>query len=347
MSTFCRTHLVWIALLLAACSRPDEAARYSEPSPASAQVAAPAVAEAGNPAEPALSAAAATPVAQKAAASAAAPVDAGQALASQVADGSQTHAGRQFVRTAELRFQVKDVYQSTLAIEDAVAAEGGFVVENRIDNPVLSTRHFPLGDGKRKEVTIYQTQGQLTVRLPSERMLPFLRVAAKQMAFLEGRSFRAEDVQFTLLRQQLEWQREQEIGAAIARAASGAGAVGDKVDAATARAQALRLRDEARVAQRQLEDQVAFGTLTLYLMQDARARSEVRLDPDAVMRAEGPGFWQRLATALGKGWQGCLDVLVVLAHLWPLWLVLLLGAVALRLMWRVWRRRFAPRAPER
>ncbi len=334
MRGFRFSSLAVLTLLLAACSRPDQASMSHAPAAASTAA----------DSHSALT----TETAASAEKADAAAVDAQQLLASQAADGSKTPPGRQFVRTAELRFEVNDVYQSALALEDAVAAEGGFVVENRVKNRVLSTRYYPLADGKRKEVAIYRPEGQLIVRLPSERILPFLRVAARQMAFLDERSFRAEDIQFALLRQQLEWQRGQEISADIARAAADPGRVGDKVDAATARAEALRLRDEARVRQRELEDQVAFGTLTLQLHQDALTRSETRLDPEATLRTAGPGLGQRLLLAMSRGWQGLLDLLVLLAYLWPLWVLMLIGLFATHRIWRAWRRRrFADRGSGR
>src|SRR5688500_13859122 len=48
-----------------------------------------------------------------------------------------TDPQRRFVRTADAGFQVRDVYASTLAIEDAVAAEGGFVVRNSISTRTI------------------------------------------------------------------------------------------------------------------------------------------------------------------------------------------------------------------
>ena len=48
-------------------------------------------------------------------------------MASEVA--SQVDPQRRFIRTAQAQFQVVDVYRTALAIEDEVAAQGGFVVQ--------------------------------------------------------------------------------------------------------------------------------------------------------------------------------------------------------------------------
>src|SRR5688500_3209222 len=44
------------------------------------------------------------------------------------AANTYTDARRKFIRNAQAEFKVADVYRSALAIEDAVAARGGFVV---------------------------------------------------------------------------------------------------------------------------------------------------------------------------------------------------------------------------
>ena len=49
-------------------------------------------------------------------------------VASDVA--TQVDPQRRFIRTAQAQFQVKDVYRTALAIEDEVASQGGFVVDN-------------------------------------------------------------------------------------------------------------------------------------------------------------------------------------------------------------------------
>ena len=129
-------------------------------------------------------------------------------VASDVA--TQVDPQRRFIRTAQAQFQVKDVYRTALAIEDEVASQGGFVVDNEISSQVQRVLSRPLAPGKRLELTEYSLQGQLTVRVPSERTQAFLRAVAAQMEFLDRRSFSARDAQFDLLRQQLASQRAQD-----------------------------------------------------------------------------------------------------------------------------------------
>jgi hypothetical protein len=279
---------------------------------------------------------AAAPAARQQSLEASAPQGPGVA-ASQLASDVlvQTDPQRRFIRTAAVEFQVKDVYRTALAIEDEVAKQGGFVVDNDIQAQVQRVQSRPIGNGLRRELAEYRLQGELTVRVPSERTQVFLRAIASQMEFLDRRNFNARDAQFELLRQQLARQRAQDQQQELGDAVQAGGKLGDKADAIQARGEARSSRDEAMIAQKEFEDRVAFSTITLSLRQDVQVRSSERVDVDAVFRDNGPGFFRQLGDALAVGWRICLQTVVALAALWPLWLVLLAGVVG----WRRWRRK--------
>ena len=254
---------------------------------------------------------------------------------SQMASGAATQVDpqRRFIRTAQAQFQVKDVYRTALAIEDEVASQGGFVVDNDITSQVQRVLSRPLGEGKRLELTEYSLQGALTVRVPSERTQTFLRAVAAQMEFLDQRAFNARDAQFDLLRQQLASQRAQDEQRELGDAVQAGGKLGDKTDAIQSRGAARATRDEALIAQKEFEDRVAFSTITLSLRQDAQVRRAERVDVDAVFRDNGPSFFSRLGESLAVGWRAALDIVIAMAAMWPLWLVV----VAAVLGWRRWR----------
>ena len=309
-----------VLLLAASCSRHERAADAD----ATAE-SAPAMGEA------AADAAAAAPQNREAPMLQGPGVDPSQ-VASDVA--TQVDPQRRFIRTAQAQFQVKDVYRTALAIEDEVASQGGFVVDNEILSQVQRVLSRPLAPGKRLELTEYSLQGQLTVRVPSERTQAFLRAVAAQMEFLDRRSFSARDAQFDLLRQQLASQRAQDEQRELGDAVQAGGKLADRTDAIQSRGAARATRDEALIAQKEFEDRVAFSTITLSLRQDAQVRRAERVDVDAVFRDNGPGFFSRLGESLAVGWRAALDIVIALAALWPLWLMV----VAAGLAWRRWRK---------
>ncbi|GAA5002608.1 hypothetical protein GCM10025793_07730 [Lysobacter lycopersici] len=244
-------------------------------------------------------------------------------------------AQRRFIRTARAEFEVRDVYATALAIEDEVAAQGGFVVGNDIKSETQGMRRRSIGDGKQLELTEYTLHGELTVRVPSEKTQSFLRAIAGKMEFLDSRSFKAEDAQFELLRQQLAAQRAQSTQQQLGAAVADGGKLGQKADAIQARGEANADRDEAMLAMKEFQDRVDFSTIALSLHQDSQVRKAVRIDVEAVFRDNGPGFFNRLGESLRIGWRGALNLVVALAQVWPLWLLIAAGYSLLR----YWRRR--------
>jgi hypothetical protein len=332
-------HLLRITLctalltLLIACSKQEHATEASMGSAAPAPAAAPAM-EMEGVATDAAKASVGGSLREDASADApsAAPPTQAQLTSSAA---TYTDAQRKFIRTAQANFRVKDVYQSALAIEDAVAAQGGFVVRNEIAADVQEVQRRPKGDGKLIELAEYTVRGNLSVRVPSDKAQAFLRSIVNQMEFLDRRNFDAADAQFAMLRQQLAYQRNQEAQQELGQATQQGGKLGQKVESIAARGDAKSGRDEALVAQKEFEDRVAFATIDLSLYQLSKIRQTELTDVEAVFEANSPGFFPRLGSSLRIGWYGVLEVFIQLITLWPLWILIAFGVWA----YRRWRRK--------
>ncbi|WP_028451023.1 DUF4349 domain-containing protein [Chitinilyticum aquatile] len=317
--------LALAALLLGACSKKEEAI------PEHIGVEAPAAAEK-----------AAEPAPGEAGSAAARSAEHKNQLGSLVL--SQQDGERQFIRKADLRFKVKDVYQSALAIEDLVASAGGFVEANKIEAQGYGDERFPQEGNKLLVLSRYRTEGFLQVRVPSARTQQFLRDLAGQIVFLDQRTFTAQDAQFALLRETLAQRRNQQAQQQLADVAEGQGKAGEKTAAITARQDAQADRDEALIAEKEFADQVAFSTITIALYQPVAISKSTEDDLNAIERELQPGFSAKLGEAFGSGWQGLQQFAIVLAMLWPLWGIVL--AVALLTYMLARRKHKAAPVPE-
>lgn len=351
-----------LAVALAACSKQEQAApsmdRAEAAEAAEAAAAAPAAPAAESPAAAAESLSgggaprAAMPEQAKVAAasdadaSADSDVETGTRVdASQLVSSANTYrdAQRKFIRTAKSEFRVKDVYGSAMAIEDAAAEQGGFVVANHISAQTDDVRRIAAGDGKLVELAEYTTRGTMTVRVPSDRTQAFLRAIAAQMEFLDDRDFQANDVQLQILRQQLAWQRQQIVQQSLGQIAADGGRTDRRADAVVQRGDAIAQRDEAQLQQKEFEDKVDFSTIELSLYQLPKVRRTEMVDAEALFRQNRAGFFARFGASLRVGWDGVLDLVVALTTLWPL---LLAGAAGLW-AWRRWSAsRPRPTSPE-
>ena len=243
---------------------------------------------------------------------------------------SYVDAQRKFVRTANADFRVRDVYESAIAIENIVAKLDGFVVNNQIGANVDRVNRYPIGNAKLMELAEYTVRGNLTVRVPSDKTQDFLRAMVTQIEFLDQRNFEARDVQFELLRKQLEFLRNQEAQKQLGDLSTSPGKIADKAAVISGQNDAKANRDEAAVVQKEVEDKVAFSTISLSLYQLSKVRKTEMDDVDAIAKAIRPGFFSRLFSAFSTGWYGLLDIVIELFSLWPLWLAAGLGIFAIR-----------------
>ena len=348
-----------LVVALAACSKQEQNAPMADRADATAA----AEAAAAAPAAPAADAAAVPPAAEKRAGMPEAAMavardesehagganDAGTIETDTRVDPSQLtssansyrDAQRKFIRTAKSEFRVKDVYSSAMAIEDAAAEQGGFVINNHINAQTDDVRRVAAGDGKLVELAEYTMRGTMTVRVPSDRTQAFLRAIAAQMEFLDDRDFQANDVQLQILRQQLAWQRQQVVQQSLGQVAADDGRTDRRADVVVQRGEAIEQRDESLLQQKDFEDKVEFSTIELSLYQLPKVRRTEMTDVDALFRQNRAGFFPRLGESLMVGWNGVLDLVVALSAIWPL---LLAGAAGLW-AWRRWSAKHPRRTP--
>jgi Domain of unknown function (DUF4349) len=250
------------------------------------------------------------------------------AIASTPAASIAGAKGRQLVLTASARFGVKNTYQSALAIEDAVVSNDGYVVNNNIASKVLQDTTHRGDDGQLVRIAQVSITGEMVVRVPNHKTQAFLRDIASQIDALDQRNFAARDVQFDMLRTQLEALRSNESQTELGQLVRQPGYVSEKGAVLEARSQAKAARDEARVAQSQLADQVAFSTIALSLYQPHQLRTTKEPDFESASFEHRPGFITNLQRALASGWHGLLATLVGAVSVWPLWLFLMAVASA-------------------
>lgn len=248
---------------------------------------------------------------------------------------TQAAGTRRFIRTAQVEAQVQDVQRAMLRIEDLAARFGGFVTRHDVQTEIGRIERRAIGDARQVELSTYTMRGELQLRVPSDRAQPFLRAIAPELEFLDRRHFEAVDAQFELMRRELARLRHDRAQAALGDATAQGGRLIDRAEAIDRRLAQQAARDEAVVEQRTYEDRVEFATLDLSIRQPERVRRAERPDVDAILRHEGPGFFNRLGEALADGWRGLLGVVVAAASAWPLWL----AAVIAMLMLRAWRAR--------
>lgn len=114
---------------------------------------------------------------------------------------------RQFIKTADLNMEVKDVYEATISIEKSVQELGGFVTHSDLKSNIISENTYNTSDQQAMLVKKYQSENTIQVRVPTAKLGELLILVNNEKLFLNSRSINAEDVTSAIKYAELEGKR--------------------------------------------------------------------------------------------------------------------------------------------
>jgi hypothetical protein len=239
-------------------------------------------------------------------------------------------SNRKFVRTADLKFKVKNVAKSTYAIENIVAKNGGFVTFTDLKSNINEKSETKISQDSTLETTKYTVDNTITLRVPNTQLDTVLKSMVKEVAFLDSRLIKADDVALQLLSNKMAQKR---MASHQKRLEKGIDAKGKKLNEITnAEDKVLDSEtqgDETVLKNLSLEDQVNFSTVTLYLYQRESVQQEIvanEKSPNAYRPHIGLQIWDSLKT----GWFMLEAIIAFIMQLWALILIAVLGILAYR-----------------
>ncbi len=244
------------------------------------------------------------------------------------------HSNRRFVRTADLKFKVKDVRSATYAIEDVIAHNGGFVTHTNLSSTISYVNVVPVSIDSAMETTHYNVVNSIEIRVPNTQLDDALKQMSGLVKFLDHRNINADDVTLKLLANKLIQKRitthEERLDQAIH--------VGGKLKETTAAENSLlekeAQKDQALVANLSIQDQVDFSTITIYLYQRPSIKEEMIAQEKTIEPYE-PSFFSKVGDSLAVGLEG-LEIVVL--SLLKIWWVILLGAVGFIGVKKYWKK---------
>ncbi len=210
--------------------------------------------------------------------------------------GNAIQVARKIIKTARIKFQVKDLKESTKKIE------------------ALSAKYEGLITNMDQQNTNYSISNSLTIRMPSAQMDTFLAEAEKESIHTNYTKINAQDVteEFVDISSRLATKKE----------------VRDRyVEILRKRAQTvkdiLEAEDKIRVIQEEIEaiegrlkyiqNKTALSTVTLEIYQEV-----AYVKAPAVYKKS---FWTKLQQGFGNGWELIQDIALGLVNIWPLLLL--------------------------
>ncbi|MBK7382617.1 MAG: DUF4349 domain-containing protein [Flavobacteriales bacterium] len=243
---------------------------------------------------------------------------------------------RRFIRTADLRFRVKDVVQATYAIEDLVAAQGGHVEHTHLSTRVDEGYTTPISADSVLETTKYTVMNTATLRVPAAKLDTTLKLLARFVDFLDHRTVKAEDVRLMLLSNTMTQQRVARHEQRLTQAIDEQGRkLKETMPAEDRLLDRQEQADQAALSNMGLEDRIAYSTITLELYQRRSVRHDL-LPNERNIEQYRPGFFSQLGTALADGWDLLTSFVLLISRMWSVLLIIVVGFLALR---RIFRRK--------
>lgn len=278
----------------------------------------------------------------------------GGVISSGAAVFKQGDSTRKLIRTADLKFRVKDVPRATVQIEDLAASVGGFIIRTNLKSNVFSTETTPLSEDSVLETTNYGLSGSILLRVPAPKLDTTLKALVPMIEFLDYRHIRVRDVELEIKANDLRKKRHRDAAKAPLPKPDKKTVIANKdvtlnfsacsvEDAQDSRFRHHTDADQAELDNLSLEDQVRYSTVTIEIYDRLNHRRTV-LANERNIEAYKPGAAQRIGTAFGDGWGILVAVLEFIARIWGLILMAALVIAGITLYNKRFKKKNTPQS---
>ena len=231
---------------------------------------------------------------------------------------SLSSPSRKFIRTADVRARVTDVYSATTQLETLTLLLGGIIQESKLSNEVASAKTIYYKPDSNLQTQTYTTTAHLTLRVPAAKLDTVLKVIPALSAFVDYRTLNQSDVTLNYLGNALR-------NAAMGNSSNAAALASKTKDAIQAAEYADQKAEEGitrKVENLHLLDEVNYATIIVAFYQPMQVSSLVTVNPEYVT---APSYGAELLHAFKSGLSFLRALSVFVLQLWAVWLLLGLG----------------------
>lgn len=230
-------------------------------------------------------------------------------------------SSRSFIRTAEMKFKVKDVFEATSGIEDITATHGGFVTYTNLTSSTDEVKKVSISADSSAETTFYTVANSITLRVPNKNLDSLLKDVSRSIDHLDFRIIKADDVALQLLANKKAINRNTKSEKRISQAIDAKGKVLNSIiDAEQTLLNRNEEIDEKDMSNLSLKDQIDFSTVQLSVYQRRASKVELVATEKYFAEYKAP-FGSHLKDSLLTGWLILELLLLAILKIWPLILI--------------------------
>ncbi|PIF44055.1 uncharacterized protein DUF4349 [Chryseobacterium sp. 52] len=226
---------------------------------------------------------------------------------------------KQFIKTADVNMEVKDVYDATVSIEKSVQDLGGFVTYSNLQSNVISQDTYNTSNDNAMLIKKYQTENTMQIRVPTEKLGEFLVIINDKKLFLNSRTINAEDVTANIKYAEMEGKRIKKTG--------------ENIDQLKANKDKVKLDNDnmadgnlQQLANMDTSDHIKYSTIDIYIKEPKLRIAEIPvINTQNIDNKYKFNFIYDAKNAFVEGFYLIQKIAVGLITVWPL--LLILGAV--------------------
>ncbi|TKC60133.1 DUF4349 domain-containing protein [Pedobacter hiemivivus] len=231
------------------------------------------------------------------------------------------------IKTADMKFRVKDVQSAKEKISAILKTEGGAIGEVSINSNIQNTEKVKYSADSLLELTAYRTEGLIMARVPSEKLDDFTNQVARMAVFVDHQSLKFDDQSLSYLTSELMSINRAEAVAQIEKKDN------KKKEAIASKdvSKSLALKDEyvdQKVKNMSIDSRVQYSDVTLNFYQDHTVKQIVVGNDN--LSDYRPPFFQRVVINLQSGWFIFKELILMLLNIWSILVLIAAGYFAYR-----------------
>lgn len=222
---------------------------------------------------------------------------------------------KQFIKTADVNMEVKDVYDATISIEKSVQELGGFVTNSNLQSRVISEDTYNTSDEEAMLVKKYQTENTMQVRVPTLRLGELLTLINDKKLFLNSRIINAEDITSNIKYAELEGKRIKKTGENISELKT----TKDKVKMSD---ENMSENNSKQLANLNVTDNLKYSTVDIYIKEPKLRIAEIAVtNSKNIDNKYKFNFFYSAKNAFVEGYYLIQKLIVGLIMIWPILLI--------------------------
>ncbi|MFS4431292.1 DUF4349 domain-containing protein [Chryseobacterium sp. S90] len=222
---------------------------------------------------------------------------------------------KQFIKTADVSMEVKDVYNATIAIEKSVQELGGFVTNSNLQSNVISEDTYNTSNEEAMLIKKYQSENRMQVRIPTEKLGELLTAINSNKLFLNSRSINAEDVTANIKYSELEGKRNQKTSENINKLKTNK----DKV---TLDDENMSEGNLQKLASMNMTDDLKYSTIDIYIKEPQLRIAEIAVaNTTSIDNKYKYNFIYDAKDGFVYGFYLIQRIIVALINIWPILLI--------------------------